>query len=68
MTSLSVAQQTLDWLLSTGRIGSEAETIIAQMGKAEFLQMASDKWDAIGSPRFMQGMKDVMQSIIWEGK
>jgi hypothetical protein len=65
MTSLSVAEQTLAWLLATGRIGSEAEAIINAMGKEKFLQVATQEWDAAGSPHFMQGMKDVMQSIIW---
>lgn len=65
MTSLSVAEQTFEWLLSTGRIGGMAEQKVAEIGKVSFLQEAAEKWDAIGSPRFMQGMKDVMLQMIW---
>lgn len=65
MTSLSVAKQTFEWLRSTGRISGMAEQKVADMGKDSFLQEAANKWDAIGSPRFMQGMKDVMMKLIW---
>jgi hypothetical protein len=62
---LYIAAQALEYVLATGRFGGEAETFIKEMGEDEFLILAADKWVAAGSPKFINGMKDVMRDIIW---
>jgi len=64
--SLNVAEQTLEYAIATGRFGSAAEIFIKNMGRDEFLALAATKWEAAGSRKFMNGMKDVMKSIIFE--
>ena len=65
MTPLSVANDTWAWLVGSGRVSGLAEQFVRDFGQDAFLQQAAERWQKAGCPRFMQGMKTIMLTMIW---
>ena len=66
--SIKVARDTYEWMVDTGRFSHEAERRINDMSLPLFLKWSAEKWSAEGALQYMQGMKDAMNTIIWEGE
>ena len=62
----TVAQDTWAWMVSSSRASGEAIRRVDEMGEEEFLSLSAERWESEGSRRYMNGMKDVMFSIIWD--